>query len=100
MEIRFQRRARLQFRLKLVGACLLAVWRSYSGSMTWEVRHMGFVVDEVALGQDFPEYFCFPRQIPLYQMLHTHLSSGAGKIGHTVADVPSGLSLTPVHEIK
>jgi hypothetical protein len=30
-------------------------------------------------------------------MLHTHLSSGAGKIGQSVADVPSGLSLTPPH---
>jgi hypothetical protein len=28
-------------------------------------------------------------------MLHTHLSSGAGTIGQLVADVRSGLSLTP-----
>jgi hypothetical protein len=31
-------------------------------------------------------------------MLHTHVSSAAGTIGQTVADVPSGLSLTPPHE--
>jgi hypothetical protein len=28
-------------------------------------------------------------------MLRTHLSSGAGTVGQLVADVPSGLSLTP-----
>jgi hypothetical protein len=28
-------------------------------------------------------------------MLHTHLSSGSGILGQLVADVPSGLSLTP-----
>jgi hypothetical protein len=32
--------------------------------------------------------------------MHHHLSSGAGAIGQTVADVPSGLSLTPPQETK
>jgi hypothetical protein len=54
----------------------------------------------VVLGQDFSEYFSFSCQSSFKQMLHTHLSSGVGTIGQLVADVPSGLSLTPLHEIK
>jgi hypothetical protein len=45
--------------------------------------HVGFVVDKVALGQVFSEYF---------------LSSEAGTIGQLVADVSSGHSLTPPRE--
>jgi hypothetical protein len=33
-------------------------------------------------------------------MLHTHLSSGAGTRSQLVADVLSGLSLTPSHPTK
>jgi hypothetical protein len=33
-------------------------------------------------------------------MLHTHLSSAAGTTGQLVAEVPSGLSLTPFQEIQ
>jgi hypothetical protein len=55
----------------------------------------------VALGQVFSEYFGFPCQFSLYQLLHTHhLSSGAGTISQLVADVPSELSLTPPRETK
>jgi hypothetical protein len=62
---------------------------------------VGFVVDKVALGQVFPEYLGSPCQFSFPQLLHTHhLSSGAGKIGQLVADVPSGLSLTPPQETK
>jgi hypothetical protein len=45
--------------------------------------HVGFVVDKVALGQDFSEYFGFPCQSLYHQFLHNHhhLSSGAGTIG-------------------
>jgi hypothetical protein len=32
--------------------------------------------------------------------IHHHLSSGAGTLGQLVADVPSGLSLTPPQETK
>jgi hypothetical protein len=44
---------------------------------------MGFVVDEVALGQVFSEYFGFPCKSSFHQFLHNHhrLSSGAGTIG-------------------
>jgi hypothetical protein len=63
--------------------------------------HVGFVVDKVALGQVFSEYFCFPCQFSFHRLLHTHhLSTGAGTIGQMVADVPSGLSLTPPQETK
>jgi hypothetical protein len=57
--------------------------------------------DEVALGQVFSEYFGFPCQFSSHRFLHPHhLSSGAGTIGQLVADVPSGLNLTPPHETK
>jgi hypothetical protein len=60
---------------------------------------MGFVADNVALGQVFYEYFSFPCQFSFRRLLDTHnLISGAGKIGQLVADVPSGLSLNPPQE--
>jgi hypothetical protein len=59
---------------------------------------MEFVVDKVALGQVFTEYFGFPCQFSFH--IHHHLSSGAGTIGQLVADVPSVLSLTPPQETK
>jgi hypothetical protein len=45
--------------------------------------HVGFVVDKVVLGQVFSEYFGFPCQSSVHQLLHnrTHLSSGACTIG-------------------
>jgi hypothetical protein len=61
--------------------------------------HVGFVVDKVALGQVFSQYFDFPCQFSFHRLLHTHhLSSGAGTTGQLVAGVPSGLSLTPPQE--
>jgi hypothetical protein len=62
--------------------------------------HVGFVVDKVALGQVFSEYFGFPCQFLFHRLLHIlhRLSSGAGTIGQLVADVPSGLGLTPPQE--
>jgi hypothetical protein len=60
---------------------------------------VGFVVDKVALGQVFSEYFGFPCQFSFHRLLHTHhLSSGAGTIGQLVADIPSRLSLTLTQE--
>jgi hypothetical protein len=63
---------------------------------------VGFVVDEVALGQVLFECFGFPCQFSFHRLLHIHhhLSSGAGTLGQLVADVPSGLSLTPPRETK
>jgi hypothetical protein len=45
--------------------------------------HVGFVVDKVALGQVFSEYFGVPCQTLFHQFLHDHhhLSSGAGTVG-------------------
>jgi hypothetical protein len=60
---------------------------------------MGFVVDKVAMGQVFSEYFGFACQFSFHILLHTYLSSRADTIGQIVADVPSGLSLTPPKEI-
>jgi hypothetical protein len=58
-----------------------------------------FVMDKVALEQVFPECFGFPCQSSFQQLLHIHqLYSGAGTISQRVADVPSGLSLTPPQE--
>jgi hypothetical protein len=63
--------------------------------------HVGFVVDKVALGQVFSEYFGFSSQFAFHRLLHTHhLSSVAGIIGQLMADVTSGLSLTPPQETK
>jgi hypothetical protein len=57
-----------------------------------QVRYVGFVEDELALGQVFSEYFGIPCQFSFRQMLHTHLSFGSGTRGQLVADVPC---LTP-----
>jgi hypothetical protein len=43
--------------------------------------HVRFVVKKVALGQVCSEYFGFPCQSSLHEMLHTHLLSWAGIIG-------------------
>jgi hypothetical protein len=52
-------------------------------------------------GAGFLQYFGFPCQFSFYRLLHSlELSSGAGTIGQFVADVPSGLSLTPPKETK
>jgi hypothetical protein len=61
---------------------------------------VGFVVDKVALGQVLFEYVGFSCQFLFHQILHIHLSSGAGTIDQIVAGVPTGFSLTPPQEIK
>jgi hypothetical protein len=56
---------------------------------------------KVPLGQIFSEYFGLPCHFSFHPLLHTHyLSSGAGTIGQSVANIPSGLSLTPPQEEK
>jgi hypothetical protein len=65
-----------------------------------ESDDVGIVVDNVALGQVFSEYFGFPCQFLFHPLLHSHhLSSGAGPIGQIITDVLSGISLTPPQEI-
>jgi hypothetical protein len=58
------------------------------------------VADEVELGQVSSKYFGFPCQFSVHQMLHSHLSFGAGIRGSLVAGVPSQLNLTPPHTVK
>jgi hypothetical protein len=45
--------------------------------------HVGFMVDKVALGQIFSEYFGVPCKFSFHQLLHNHphLSSGVCTIG-------------------
>jgi hypothetical protein len=54
-----------------------------------------FVVDKMALGQDFSEYFGFPCQSSFHQIPHHHNHPGQVTIGQSVAAVPSGPSWTP-----
>jgi hypothetical protein len=51
---------------------------------------VGFVLNKVALGQGFSEYFGYPCQFSFHKLLHNyyHPSSGAGTIGQLVADSP------------
>jgi hypothetical protein len=53
------------------------------------------MVDKVALGQVFSEYFGFSYKFSFHRLLHIHhhLSSGAGTIVELVADVTSALGL-------
>jgi hypothetical protein len=70
-------------------------WRGFDPSLV----HVVFMVDKVGLGQVFSEYFGFPCQFSFHEMLHTHLSSGAGTIAQLVANLPNGLNLTLPNEI-
>jgi hypothetical protein len=54
---------------------------------------VGFVLDKIALGQVFSEYFGFPCQLSFHRLFHAHhLSCRDGTISQLVADVPSELS--------
>jgi hypothetical protein len=59
---------------------------------------VGFVVDKVALGQVFSEYFGFPCQSSFHQLLTQSPSSIIWSLYNKpeVAVVPSGHSLTPL----
>jgi hypothetical protein len=55
--------------------------------------HVGVVVDKLAMGQVFSEFFGFSWQFSFHQLLYTDRSLfGAGTIGSLVADVPSCLT--------
>jgi hypothetical protein len=65
--------------------------------------HVGFVVDKVALGLVFSEYFGFPFQLLFRRLLHTHLSSEAGTVDPPVVVARRRTKWTPSHptpEIK
>jgi hypothetical protein len=60
-----------------------------------ESGHAGFVLDRVALGQVFSEYFGSPCKT-FHRLFHTdyhHPWSGSSTVDQIVADVPSGLIL-------
>jgi hypothetical protein len=59
-------------------------------------------VDKAHWDRSLFECFGFLCQSLFHQMLHTHLSNGTGTIGQLVADVPSGLTVSPTtsHEIR
>jgi hypothetical protein len=63
------------------GGWSLTTHRGGPGTSPGQV--MGFMVEKVAPGQVFSDYFGFPCQTSLHHLLHNHhhLSSGAGTIG-------------------
>jgi hypothetical protein len=67
-----------------------------------QVKSCGICGGGTGTGQVFSEYFGFPCQFSFNRLLRIHydLLSGAGTIGQLVADVPSGLSLTPPQQTK
>jgi hypothetical protein len=66
-----------------------------------QVRLCGIWGGQSRTGQVFSEYFVFSCQFSFHRLFHTnHLSSEAATIGKLVADVRSGLSLTPPQETK
>jgi hypothetical protein len=62
---------------------------------------VGFVVDKVALGRVFSEYFGFLCQSLFHQILHHHNHPGQATIDQSVAAVldPVGLN-PPLSELK
>jgi hypothetical protein len=64
-----------------------------------QVRSCG-VCGQSGTGAGFLRVLRFPLPILIPQMLHTHLSSRAGTTVQLVADVPSGVSLTPTQETE
>jgi hypothetical protein len=64
-----------------------------------QVRSCGICGGQSGTGADFLRVLRIPLPILIPPLFHIHhLSSGASKIGQLVADVPSGLSLTPPQE--
>jgi hypothetical protein len=65
---------------------------------------VGFVVDKVALGQVFSEYFGFPCQSSFHQLLHNHPHLSFYHLGlynrPEVAAVPGDVSPTPLKKKK
>jgi hypothetical protein len=67
-----------------------------------QVRSCGIWGGQSVTLAGFLRLLRFPCQFSFHRLLHIkhHLSSGAGTIGQLVADVPSGLSLTPSQVTK
>jgi hypothetical protein len=56
------------------------------GQVRVRAEDVGFVVDKVALGQVFSEYFGFPCQSSLHQFLHHHNHLGLAHAEWTQSD--------------
>jgi hypothetical protein len=66
-----------------------------------QVRSCGICGGQSGTGAGFLRVLRFPLPVLIPPTApHSSSSSGAGTIGQTVADVPSGLSLTPPQETK
>jgi hypothetical protein len=67
-----------------------------------QARSCGICGGQSCMGAGFLRVLRFPLPIliPPTAPPHHHLSSEAGTVGQIVADVPSGLSVTPNHETK
>jgi hypothetical protein len=79
-----------------------AVSRRLPTAAAWvrtHVRSCGICGRRSGTGAGFLQVFRFPLSILIPQIV-PYSSSGAGTIGQLVADVPSGLSLTPPQETK
>jgi hypothetical protein len=64
-----------------------------------QVSSCGICGEQSGTGAALLRVLRFPCQFSFHRLFHTHhLSSRAGTIGQLVADVPSGLSLTPPQE--
>jgi hypothetical protein len=79
------------------------MWLVTGFSMWWPgfepgSGHVGFVVKKMVLGQVFSEYFGFPCQPSVHQLLHNyhHVSSGADTIGQVLQQYQMG-SVSPTN---
>jgi hypothetical protein len=69
----------LQLSIILGRAIAQAVSRWLPTAEAWiraRVQQVGFMVDKVALGMGFSEYFGFPRPSSFHQILHHHKHPG------------------------
>jgi hypothetical protein len=78
--------------ISFINLTLKVPWRHGFDPRSGQV---GFVVDKVALGRVFSEYFGFPCQSSFHQILQHHNHPGTATIGQSVTAVPSGPSWTP-----
>jgi hypothetical protein len=89
--VRFLSQELVRLKIKVSRRLPASAARVQAGSV-----HVAFLVDKVALGSVFSEYFGFPCQFAFHRLLDNHHQSpGAGTVGQTVAAVPRGLSITP-----
>jgi hypothetical protein len=82
-----------------------AVSRQLPTATTWvraQFKSYGICGGLIRIGQIISEYFFSPCQFLICRLLHTHhrLSSGVSTADQIVANVPSGLNLTPPQETK